>query len=353
MNHRQTRTSNRSPKFSDMARTRTKIAVLGAGNMGTAMAHALAGSGHEVVVWDFFPEVVVDIREARENRRFLPGVTLHAGIRATPNARECVVGASLIVLSVPSAFASSTLMPVLPFLEKNAVLLSVVKGFAPGTWEPLLFVLGRLAPGHACVHLAGPAIANEFARGVATSVVVAGIDERIASRVAKWLQGPTIIPAITDDVAGATLSGILKNVYAIIFGCLQSLSGAGRNIEAAALTTCLQEMSQIAVAHGARQATVYGLAGLGDLIVTSLSPDSHNRKFGQMLASGRPVAQIEKEIRWLPEGARAASAACAMAQSGGVSAPLARWVRRVLAGTPPSLDGLSRALRASTRKFPE
>ena len=329
--------------------TRIKIAVLGAGNMGTAMAHALAGNGHEVALWDFFPEVVESIRRHRENRRFLAGVRLHAGIRATASASECVAGASLIVVSVPSLFVASTLAPVLPALEKKAVLLNVAKGFAPGTRQPLPFMLGRLAPAHPCVHLAGPAIANELARGVPASIVLAATEESIAERVAGWFAGPSFIPGTTTDVAGAALGGILKNVYAILLGGLETLSGDARNLEAAALSASVHEMAAIARAHGGQATTLYGLAGLGDLVATGFSRDSHNRKFGQMLASGKTVTEIETKIGWLPEGARAAAAACALARAGQVRAPLAGMVRRWLGGVAPSLDGLIRVLRTARK----
>ena len=328
---------------------RIKIAVLGAGNMGTAMAHALAGNGHEVTVWDHFPEVVEDIRRHRENRRFLPGVRLHAGVRATAGADECVAGAALVVVGVPSMFVVSMLAPVVPALEKNAVLLNVSKGFAPGTRQPLLLMLERLAPLHACLHLAGPAMANELARGVPTSIVLAAADERVALRAAGWFAGPSFMPGTTTDVAGAAFGGILKNVYAILLGALETLSGDARNLEAAALTAGVREMAAIASAHGGQAATLYGLAGLGDLIATGFSTDSHNRGFGRQLASGKTASGIEKENGWLPEGARAAVATCALARAGQVRAPLAGLVRRWVGGATPTLDAVLHALRASAR----
>ncbi len=329
--------------------TRIKIAVLGAGNMGTAMAQALAVNGHEVTVWDHFPGVVENIRLSRENRRFLPGVHLHAGIRATAGAGECVAGAALVVVGVPSLFVASTLAPVVPVLERSAVLLNVSKGFAPGTRQPLPLMLERLAPLHPCVHLAGPAMANELARDVPTSIVLAAADERVALRVAGWFAGPSFMPGITTDVAGAALGGILKNVYAILLGALEALSGAARNLEAAALSAGVGEMAAIASAHGGQAATLYGLAGLGDLIATGFSADSHNRGFGRQLASGKTARAIEKEHGWLPEGARAAVAACALARTGQVRVPLAGLVRRWVGGAKPSLDAVLRALRAAAR----
>jgi len=148
---------------------------------------------------------------------------------------------------------------------------------------------------------------------------------------------------------GAALGGILKNVYAILLGCLEKLGGDERNLEAAALTASVREMAAIAGALGGQPTTLYGIAGLGDLVATGFSRDSHNRKFGQLLASGKSVAELEKQLGWLPEGVRATAAVCALARAKRVPAPLAGWVRRVITGTTPSLDNLLRALRAAAR----
>ncbi len=322
-----------------------KIALLGAGNMGTAMAQMLAVHGHEVALWDHFRDVVQDIRLNRENRRFLPGARLHPGITATDSAEACVAGAMLVVVGVPSPFVASTLAPALPAMKKEAVLLNVAKGFEPGTRQPMPFMLNRLAPAHACVHLAGPAIANELARGVPAAIVLAAEDATIAKRVADWLAGPSLMPGITTDVMGAALGGILKNVYAILLGCLDTLSADARNLEAAAVSASVNEMAMIAAAHGGEAATLYGMAGLGDLVATGFSRDSHNRRFGNQLAGGQTAAEIEQEIGWLPEGARAAASACAIARDGKVSAPLANLVQRWIDGTPPSLHDFVRIVR--------
>lgn len=326
---------------------RTKIAILGAGNMGSAMAHALAGNGRDVVLWDFFPEVVKDIREHRENRRFLPGVRLHAGVRAVSEANECVAGAALVMIAVPSLFAIPTLVPVLSSMRPDAVLVNLAKGFAPRTRIPIPIHIRRMAPRHPCVQLAGPAIANEIARGVPACIILAAEDATIAGRAADLLDGPAFIAGITTDMAGAALGGILKNIYAILLGALDALSAGARNLEAAALGASVQEMAAIASAHGGKVPTLYGLAGLGDLVATGFSSDSHNRRFGQMLAAGESAAGIGKKQGWLPEGARAATAACALARAGKVRAPLAGLVRRWLAGDAPSLDGIVRVLRNS------
>ncbi len=175
-------------------------------------------------------------------------------------------------------------------------------------------------------------------------------DERVARRVAGWLVGPAFIATTSTDVPGAVLGGILKNVYAILLGALETLSGGSRNLEAAALSASVHEMAAIAGAHGGKAATLFGLAGLGNLVATGFSRDSHNRKFGQLLASGKARTEIEKEMRWLPEGVRAASAACALARSGKVRAPVAGLVHRWIAGSTPSLDGIVRVMQSARVK---
>jgi glycerol-3-phosphate dehydrogenase (NAD(P)+) len=324
---------------------RIKIAMLGAGNMGTAMSHVLAGLGHPVALWDFFPETVKAILYHRENRRFLPGIPLHEGIRATSDLRDCVAGAALVVIGVPSVFAGSTLDSALPALDKEAVLLNLAKGFAPGTLQPLPLTLADRAHGHACVHLAGPAIAHELARGLTASVVLAARQNEIAQRVAGWMAGPSFITATTSDVLGAALGGILKNVYAILLGVFERLGPMGQNLQAAVLSASVQEMALLAKTSGGRTETLFGLAGLGDLVATGFSPDSHNRNFGQSLAAGKTTAEFEAETGWLPEGARAAKEACALADEGRVAAPLAGLVLRWIGGARPSLEELVCALR--------
>ncbi len=315
--------------------------------MGTAMAHALASGGHEVVVWDHFPDVVEDIRLRNRNQRFLAGIPLHQTIRAAALVAECVDGAALIVLSVPSKYAVSILANVVPLLDKNACILNVAKGFEPGSREPMCNQLERLAPGHPCVQMAGPAIANELARGIPTSIMLASSDEDAAMRVADCFAGAWFIPGTSTDVLGVSLGGILKNVYAILLGALEVMDGSFRNLEAAALSAGVNEIAAIATAHGGRAETIYGLAGLGDLIATGFSKDSHNRGFGRRLASGQSAKEIEDAIGWLPEGARSALAACEMARSAKVQAPLAELVGSWIKGAVPSLDSVTCALRAA------
>lgn len=327
---------------------RPRVAVLGAGNMGSALAHALASQGCQVSLWDHFSEVVEDIQTHRENRRFLPGILLQPDIRACRSSAECVAGAALVIVSVPSAFIADTLEPILPVLNKGAVLVNVAKGFAPGTQHPLICSLEQRMPEHRWVHLAGPCVANEFVHGQQAFIVMASSSETTARLTADWFNGTHFKTSITSDLMGAALGGILKNVYAILLGCLNKLNGQRQNLGAAVITACIAEMADIAAAHGAQRSTIYGLSGLGDLVATGCSLDSHNRRFGELLASGKSVSEIKKEAGWLPEGVAAALTTCTLAESNGVSAPLAEWVRRSLVETPPTLGGLLDALRTAT-----
>lgn len=320
------------------------VAILGAGNMGTALAHVLAGQNHRVSVWDHFPQVVADIRERHENPRFLPGVSLHLSIRACDTALECIAGAGLVIICVPSAFVAAILEPLLHTLEPDAILLNVAKGFAPGTNETMPAFLQQLAPAHPCVHLAGPAIATEFARGCITPVVMASHSLDAAGKVADAFAGNTFLTSVTNDLTGAALGGILKNIYAILLGCLDGIGGNPRNLEAAVFTACMNEMAAIALAHGARRETIFGLPGLGDLFATSTSPDSHNRKYGKLLASGKFPANPE----WLPEGVRACGGILALATETQIPAPLAEWVGEAIKVRQPTLDSLVRTLRADS-----
>lgn len=315
--------------------------------MGTALAQSLARQGSSVAIWDHFPEVIREIRDQRTNRRFLPNFELDAGIHATPSAAECVSGASIVIVCVPSKFAEAVLTPVVPMLASSATLVNVAKGFAPGGNKMLPVWLEEMAPGHSCAHLAGPALANEIACGLPTFLVVASIDEEAATRVANALAGEILIPSLSADLQGAALCGILKNSYAILLGILEGVGPGGRNLEASALALCGLEMAAIVTAEGGRRETVHGLSGMGDLVATGLAGDSHNRKLGNLLAVGETLDQIEARIGWLPEGVQATAALVRMVNRRGQNAPLLQCVGRILNGTKPKIGTLLDALRAS------
>ena len=330
-------------------RKETRIAILGAGNMGTGMAQALALQGRTISIWDHFPEVVREVREKRTNRKFLPDVQLHPDIHAVSDAGECVTGAEIVIVCVPSAFAATTLEPVIAHLEKNAHLVNVAKGFSPDGTEILPKWLGRLTPDHSWSHLAGPALAREFARGLPTFLTIASDSPDAASTVAEALSGKILVPSVTRDLEGAVLCGILKNSYAMLMGMLETLGPEGDNLKASALVLCGLEMSSVLIAQGAAPETVRGLAGMGDLLATGLAPESHNRNLGKLLGEGRTLAEVEADKGWLPEGAKATPLFHARAEAQGQEAPLLRFLNDVLTGAKPDSARLIEAFRTAAR----
>jgi glycerol-3-phosphate dehydrogenase (NAD(P)+) len=320
------------------------IAILGAGNMGTALAQVVALNGSRIVLWDHFPGVVAEINQQRRNSRYLPGVSLASSITAVTSPEEAARAAQLIILAVPSPFIRATLEQALPGCDSDAVFLNVAKGIDAATREPIHVGVGRQLGGRPLVLLAGPAIANEFSRGLPAAVVLASESSSIAECVRSLFEGKTFRVTTTSDVIGAALGGILKNVYAILLGYVAATAGKSRNLEAAVLNAALREMATIGLALGAQRETIYGLAGLGDLVATGFSDDSHNRSLGLKLGAGRTLADIQRETPLLPEGARTVDIACAWANAKGIRVPLAEFVRRVVAGTRPPMCELLREL---------
>lgn len=316
------------------------IAVLGAGNMGTALAWLLARNGHSVKLWDFFPQVVEEINRERSNSRYLQGIQLPQQIQGVTAANECVREAELIIVAMPSPFIANTLMQVLPFISAQAAVLNVAKGLDAESQEPIHNKLNELLTGRALAVLAGPAIANEFARGLPTGVVVASAQLQTAMRLQAVLQNEFFRVSVTHDVAGAALGGILKNIYAILLGYLDAVGGGGRNLEATALNASVREMAKLALAKGAQTETIYGLAGLGDLVATGFSEDSHNRNYGRELGRGLSPAELAVKIPLAPEGTRAVVAARNWAAKAGLEVPLADAVYEIIRGKNPSLAEL-------------
>jgi glycerol-3-phosphate dehydrogenase (NAD(P)+) len=320
------------------------ISILGAGNMGTALAQVFTRTGARVVLWDHFPEVVAEINQAHRNTRYLPGVPLAANLTAVSARTECVRGARLIVLAMPSPFIAPALAEVLPACAPDAVFVSVAKGIDPGARELIHHRIAAQLGTCPLVLLAGPAIANEFSRGRPAAIVLAAPTVAAAEASRPDFEGDIFRVTTTADVTGAALGGALKNVYAILLGYVAAAAGESRNLEAAVLTASLREMAALAGALGAKTETIFGLAGLGDLVATGFSEDSHNRGFGHKLGTGRTLADIQRETPLLPEGARTVDIACAWAETKGMQVPLAEFVRQAVAGHRPALNELLREL---------
>lgn len=284
-----------------------KTAVIGSGNMGTALACLLADNGHTVTCWDHMPEVVEDIRKNHQNSRFLPDIHLPSSVTADHLLNHVVREAQLILIATPSLFFRQVVKEFSPFSMPQAVVLGTSKGLEVVTEKRMSQVYAEAAmhtPDH-YVALSGPSIANEFARKRPTAVVIAGTNHSCLHKAAGALANPYFRVETSGDLLGVELGGVLKNIYALGFGLLDGLNHGSPNLKSAFLIMALKEMKEIAVTMGAQEKTLDGLAGLGDLITTGFSPDSHNRKLGEYLASGMGYEKaLEKLGGVVPEGVK-------------------------------------------------
>ena len=263
------------------------VAILGAGNMGTALAQVIAGNGHTVRLWSIETDVLEEIRDRRLNTKYLPGATLHERVMPCWTLQESLAGASLALFSVPSKVLRSLARDAAPHIHARQPVLNAGKGLEEDTNKRMSEVLGEELPQHGGIAvMGGPAIAGEFARGVPTAVIVAAADAKLAAEIQDTLQNDFFKVETTTDLAGVELGACLKNAYAIALGMCDG-AGYGTNTKAFLASVALAEMAHLSQAVGGQPKTVYGLAGLGDLITTGFNPLSRNRTLGEKLCSGR------------------------------------------------------------------
>ena len=331
-----------------------RIAVLGAGSWGTAIAINLCRRPeHAVTLWTHTPAHVVELAAGelaqRENNRYLPGYHLPGSLRITAAIAEAVAPAEIVIFVVPSQHMRATAGAVLPFLQPGAMLVSAAKGIEDGTLlrmtEVLADVLGERAAGHAIGTLSGPSFAQEVAAGAPAAVTIAFPVMADAEAAQRALTTETLRLYRNTDVAGVELGGALKNVIAIAAGAVAGLE-LGHNSGAALITRGIAEMTRLALACGGRRETLAGLAGVGDLVLTCTGALSRNRFVGVELGRGRLLTDIVASLHGkVAEGVRTTDAALLLAARAGVSMPIAEQVHAVLHGTRSAADAV-RALMA-------
>lgn len=326
----------------------TAVAVLGAGSWGTTLADLLARKGQAVRLWAHEPEVVVAIAEQHENPVFLPGCSLAPSLRVTEDPIQAVNGAEMIVTVAPSHVLRSVVERARPGIGRGAIIVSATKGMEPGTLEFMSAVLQETLPGHAVAALSGPSFALEVFQRQPTAVVAAAEREETAEAVQSVFATPRFRVYSNRDMVGVELAGALKNVIAIAAGILEGL-GLGHNPRAALITRGLAEMTRLGLAMGANPLTFAGLAGMGDLILTSTGALSRNRALGTALAAGETLAQYTATHRSVAEGVNTARAALELATRREVELPICAQVASILFdGKPPRQaveDLMERALK--------
>ena len=307
-----------------------RVAVLGAGSWGTALAIHLARGGHDVRLWVREPELVEAMRERRENTMFLPGFTLPANLRPCGAYDEALAGAHLVVCAVPSHGTRSVLREAAPFVEPDAIVISATKGLEVHTRQRISEVIAEeFGAARPVVVLSGPSFAVEVARQLPTAVCAASRDLQAAALVQTEFRARYFRIYVTDDVVGVEIGAALKNVIAIAAGAVEGL-GLGHNSLAALVTRGLAEISRLAGAVGGRRETLAGLSGLGDLVLTCTGDLSRNRFVGMELGKGRKLADILAGMTEVAEGVRTARSAHALGQKLDVAMPITDMVYRVL-----------------------
>ncbi len=305
-----------------------KIAVLGSGGWGTALALLLLENGHDVTLWSYTQEESQVMASAHENP-MLPGVPLPDGLKLTADT-GCVRGCGAVVFATPSFAVRTTAERVRQLLEPGTLLVSVSKGIDRDTSERLSEVIADcVPPGCPVVVLSGPSHAEEVGRKMPTAVVSASADEQAARTVQDLFMNDRFRVYTSGDPVGVEICAALKNVIALCAGVCDGL-GYGDNTKAMLMTRGLAEMCRLGVAMGGRAETFAGLAGVGDLIVTCTSMHSRNRRCGILIGQGTPVEQAVKEIGAVVEGYYAAVTARTLAQKAGVEMPITEACYQVL-----------------------
>jgi len=328
---------------------RGATAVLGAGAWGTALADLLARNGApDVRLWAREPDVVESITATRENTRFLAGVRLADGMSATRDAAAAVDGASLIVCAVPSEFLRVVVRSVAASVARGTVVAVATKGIEPETLRLMSEVVADELPASAVVALSGPSFASEVAARQPTAVVAASADGGAAEAVQRALASRQFRVYTHQDIVGVELGGAIKNVMAVASGISDGL-GLGFNSRAALITRGLAEMTRLGVALGAQAATFAGLAGLGDLVLTTTGPLSRNRALGVAVGKGATLAEALAGRETVAEGVITARSARALAERTGVDMPIVRAVNRILYDGRPAREAIAELMERELR----
>ncbi len=331
-----------------------RLAVLGAGSWGTALAALTARHGHPTVLWGRDAAITAAIDADHENPRYLPGVRLPASLRATGNLQAALADATLVLVVVPSHAFAETLRALAPHRPADAGVAWATKGFEPGSGRFLHEVaresLGDDVP---LAVVTGPSFAREVAAGLPTALTVHADPPAFGKQVADVLHGPTFRAYTGDDMLGAELGGAMKNVLAVATGVADGMQ-LGLNARAGLITRGLNEMLRLNHAIGGRAETLMGLAGLGDLVLTCTGDLSRNRRLGLALGRGESLEAAVRGIGQVVESVQTADEVMRLAERHGVELPIASGVQAVLHGRMTPAEGLRQLLaREQKAEYPD
>ena len=325
-----------------------KVAVLGAGSWGTALAAVLARNGAGVTLWGRDAPAMAQIAATRRNARYLPDLELPRELAVSSDLAASVRAAGVVLIVTPSHAFAQLLEQLAPHLAPGAGLAWATKGFDPGSGRFLHELVAERLPGTPAAIVTGPSFAREVAQGLPTAVTVHSMDAAFAQQIAALLHSTHFRAYTGNDVLGAELGGAMKNVLAVATGVADGMQ-LGLNARAGLITRGLNEMLRLGAALGARAETLMGLAGLGDLVLTCTGDLSRNRRLGLALGRGKPLKEAVAEIGQVVESIETVDTVMRMADAHGIELPIARGVQRVLREQITPAEGL-RELLARERK---
>lgn len=325
-----------------------RLAILGAGSWGTALAIALEPRFEEIGLWAHDGELAREMEGSRENRKYLAGFRLGDRVRVTGELEQCVEGADLVVGVMPSAYCRQVFTSARRAIRTGVPILSATKGLERGSLERMSRVIGESVPTSPVCVLSGPTFAREIAAGEPAAIVVAGEDAVLTGEIQAACSTRVFRLYTNTDVVGVEIGAALKNVIAIAAGVVQGL-GLGSNTKAALVTRGLAEISRLAIAMGGQPKTLAGLAGLGDLVLTCTGDLSRNRRVGMELATGKPLGEVLRGMHMVAEGIETTGSALALAERAGVEMPITRAVDAVLKGEKRPQDAIRELMERSLK----
>lgn len=307
-----------------------KIAVLGNGGFGTALSIVAHQAGHEVWQWGHNAEYTAEMAASRQNPRYLPDISIPAEIEITSDGGAALAGAEAVLMAVPTQHVRGVMEDLASCVANGVVVISLAKGLEQGTEKRPSEVLTELLEGRCPVQvLSGPSHAEEVARSLPTTVVLAGNDGELVERMQACISTSSFRIYANSDLLGVELCGALKNVMALAAGMAQGY-GLGDNAKAAILSRGIVEMSRYGMAEGARLHTFFGLAGMGDLAVTAFSQHGRNRAFGARIGAGETLEEILESTHKVAEGVWTSRVVRQRARQLGVDIPICEAVAAVL-----------------------
>ncbi len=313
-----------------------RVGVVGAGSWGTTVAH-LCAHNQRSTIYSRRDEVASAINQHHENPRYLPNLPLHTTLRASSDLAQVISSADVVVMAVPAVGFRNALTALRPYLRERTPIVSLSKGLEPVTNARMSEVINQELSEHPTAVLSGPNLAKEILSGDMAAAVIACADATTAKTLQAVFSTTNFRVYTNNDLVGVEIAGVTKNIIAMALGIAEGL-GAGNNARAALMTRGLAEITRLGVALGGCQATFAGLAGMGDLLATSMSAQSRNRYVGEQLALGRSVTEISAEMDQVAEGVASIGGVLALAHKTGVEMPICSEVHACTQGTQTAAD---------------